>query len=183
MIAIVGLGNVGKEYENTHHNVGFMAVDYFAKNENMVFNKNKYEGSIAQGVVEGKTVLLLKPSTFMNLSGNSVLKMLKMTGTPISQLIVVYDDVDLPLGKIRVREKGSAGTHNGMRNIINCIGSENFVRIRIGIGKPENMDLADYVLSKLSITEKAEIEKSNQEVSNILRKLIANNCNTNGLQL
>ena len=149
MIAIVGLGNPGKNYEKTIHNLGYMALDFFAKNNNFAFTKSKYFGIVAEGVVDGEKVILLKPETFMNLSGKSVEDLVHKLKLDLSQVVVLSDDIDLDFGSIRIRSKGSAGTHNGLRDIVHRLG-ENFPRIRIGAGRPEFGDLASYVLSKIS---------------------------------
>ena len=149
MIAVVGLGNPGKEYEKTVHNLGFMSIDYFADKFGLKFTKNKYFGKVAEGLVLGEKVVLLKPETFMNLSGKSVENLVHTLKLDLNNIVVIYDDIDLNFSDIRVRAKGSAGTHNGMRDIVQKLG-ENFARIRVGAGRPEYGDLATYVLSKLS---------------------------------
>lgn len=155
MIVIVGLGNPGKTYENTVHNLGFMALDYFANKNNFNFSKNKFSAVIAEGNLCGEKVILLKPQTFMNLSGKSVEEVRNLYKLDTNNILVMSDDIDLPFGVLRIRSKGSAGTHNGLRDIVQRIG-EDFPRIRIGAGRPENIDLATYVLSKLS-NEKIEL--------------------------
>lgn len=148
MIVIVGLGNPGKNYEKTVHNMGYMAIDHFAEKHNLQFSKTKYYGKVAEGMIGKEKVVLLKPETFMNASGKSVEEVVRMLKLPLSHLIVISDDIDLPLGDIRIRTKGSAGTHNGLRDIVSRIGTE-FPRIRMGIGRPENMDLVTFVLSNI----------------------------------
>lgn len=150
MIVIVGLGNPGKNYEKTIHNLGYLTIDHFAKTHNFNFTKTKYLGSVAEGMWEGEKVILLKPETFMNLSGKSVEACVSQLKLPTTQILVIVDDIDLEFGALRVRAKGSAGTHNGMRDIVQKIG-ENFPRLRIGAGRPnENQDLASYVLGNMS---------------------------------
>lgn len=148
MIVIVGLGNPGKNYEKTVHNMGYMAIDNFADKHNLKFTKTKYYGKVAEGMIGGEKVILLKPETFMNASGKSVEEVVRMLKLPLNHLIVISDDIDLPLGDIRVRGKGSAGTHNGLRDIVSKIGTE-FPRIRMGVGRPENVDLVTFVLSNI----------------------------------
>lgn len=167
MIAIVGLGNPGKNYEKTVHNLGFMALDVFADKYCLNFSKNKYFGKVAEGMVGSEKVVLLKPETFMNLSGKSVIEMMNKLKLSTNQIIVISDDIDLGFGAIRVREKGSAGTHNGLRDIVGRIGQE-FPRIRIGAGKPEFGDLASYVLSKISDDKLDELSVTFDKVSRIL---------------
>lgn len=148
MIAVVGLGNPGKTYEKTIHNLGFMALDYFAESNGLSFSKTKYSGKVAEGVINGEKIVLLKPETYMNLSGKSVQELMNMLKLKPSEVLVISDDIDLPFADLRLRQSGSAGTHNGLRDIVSKIGTE-FPRIRIGAGRPEFMDLATYVLSKI----------------------------------
>ena len=171
MIVVVGLGNPGKTYEKTIHNMGFMAIDKFAQNHNLSFTKNKYSAKVAEGIVAGEKVLLLKPDTFMNLSGKSVEEVIRMHKLDVANLIVISDDIDLPFGDIRVRSKGSAGTHNGLRDIVSKIGSE-FARIRIGVGRPEHGDLANFVLSKIAEDKLVTLEEKFEKVSRILEYFI-----------
>jgi len=148
MYAIVGLGNPGKKYEVTRHNVGFLALDSIAKNHDIPITRIKHKGLVGEGWIGTTKVILLKPQTYMNKSGESVMEMLNFYKIPLENLIVVYDDIDLDPGRLRIRMKGSAGSHNGMRDIIRLIGSEDFPRIRIGIGRPEREKLSSFVLSK-----------------------------------
>ena len=172
MIAIVGLGNPGKNYEKTVHNLGYMAIDFFASKNNLSFTKSKYYGSIAEGMIDGEKVILLKPETFMNLSGKSVEDIVHSLKLDLNNIIVIYDDIDLEVGAIRIRSKGSAGTHNGMRDIVQRIG-EIFPRIRIGAGRPEYSDLASYVLSNIN-NEKMKIYNNVfDKVNNILKLFIS----------
>ena len=148
---IAGLGNPGAKYEKTRHNAGFMAIDYIANELGVKVNKSKFQGEICDVDINGKRAILLKPQTFMNLSGNSVAEVLTFYKIPVEKLIVIYDDISLDPGKIRIRRKGSAGGHNGIKNIIENIGSDKFPRIKIGIGnKPEKWDLANYVTGEFS---------------------------------
>ena len=160
---IVGLGNPGREYDKTYHNLGFMAIDALASDFSLSFSKKGKNFIYAEGLVEGKKTLLVKPQTFMNLSGEAV-AILKQKYKD-ANLIVVCDDIDLPKGKVRFRENGSGGTHNGLRNIVCHIGQD-FKRIKIGAGKDENMELADYVLSKI------KDEKYIEEVMKLTTKMI-----------
>ena len=174
MIVIVGLGNPGKNYEKTYHNLGYMALDSFAKEHSIEFTKNKYSGKVAEFVCNGEKVILLKPETFMNLSGKSVLEVCNMHKLNPADIVVIVDDIDLPFGGLRIRTKGSAGTHNGLRDIVGRIG-ENFPRIRVGAGRPEhNEDLASYVLSRISSTREKEIEETFDKVNKILDLYIKN---------
>ena len=146
---IVGLGNPGNRYENTRHNVGFHTIDYLSEKHNIKLSKIGYKAVYGDGLIGETRVILVKPQTFMNLSGESVREIVNWYKLSLDRLIVIYDDIDLDPGKIRVRPKGSSGSHNGMKSIIFQLQAENFPRIRIGIGRPpEKWDLADYVLSK-----------------------------------
>lgn len=173
MIAVVGLGNPGKNYDKTIHNLGYMAIDNFAKENNLNFTKSKYFGVVAEGMVDGEKVILLKPETFMNLSGKSVEDLVHSLKLDLSNIIVLSDDIDLEFGAIRIRAKGSAGTHNGLRDIVQKIG-ENFSRIRIGAGRPEFGDLASYVLSKISEDRLSILDGTFAKVNNALKYFIKN---------
>ncbi|MDF2523126.1 MAG: aminoacyl-tRNA hydrolase [Clostridiales bacterium] len=155
LYVIVGLGNPGTRYDNTRHNVGFEAVDLLAVKHGINISKLKHKALLGEGSIEGKRVILVKPQTFMNLSGESVREIIEWYKVPTARMIVIYDDIDLDLGKIRIRPKGSSGTHNGMRSVIYQIQSDEFPRIRIGISKPPiGWDLADFVLSKFGADDK-----------------------------
>lgn len=149
MNVVVGLGNPDEKYRNTYHNIGFDVVDALAKKLGVSFDKKKFKSVIAEGFFNGEKILLVKPMTYMNLSGES-LAMIKEKFAD-ARLLVVVDDIDLPKGDIRYRENGSAGTHNGLRSIVSYIGQD-FARIKIGIGRDISLDLADYVLSKYDKT-------------------------------
>lgn len=155
LFVIVGLGNPGTQYNNTRHNVGFEAVDFLAGKYGIKISRLKHKALLGDGTIEGKRVILVKPQTFMNLSGESVREIVEWHKLPMNRMIVIYDDIDLELGKIRIRPKGSAGTHNGMRSVIYQIQSDEFPRIRIGINKPpQGWDLADFVLSKFGAEDR-----------------------------
>ena len=160
MYIIAGLGNPGKEYINTRHNVGFGALDSFASKYGIRVEEEKFKALIGKGVVEGQKVILVKPLTYMNLSGEAVRAVCDYYKIdPEEELIVLYDDMSLPVGQLRIRPKGSAGGHNGIKNIISHLGTEIFKRVKIGVGeKPARMDLADYVLGHFS-PEEAELER------------------------
>lgn len=161
LFLVIGLGNPGNRYDNTKHNVGFETVDLLAEKYNIKLSKLKHKALYGDGTIENKKVILSKPQTYMNLSGESVRDMAEWYKIPMQNIIIIYDDIDLQLGKIRVRPKGSSGTHNGMRSVLYHIQSEDFPRIRIGVGRPpEGWDLADYVLSKFSSEERKVINES-----------------------
>lgn len=146
MIIIVGLGNIGVQYQNTFHNIGFKVVDELSKRLSIEIKKEKFKALIGQGSYLGKQIMLVKPTTYMNNSGEAVV-LLKQKYKD-ARIIVAVDDIDLPKGKIRYREHGKSGTHNGLRSIVSYIGEE-FERVRVGIGRDEKKDLADYVLSNI----------------------------------
>ena len=157
---VVGLGNPGVKYEETRHNVGFKTIDILSGQENIDVSKKKFKAFIGEGNLGGEKIALLKPQTYMNLSGECVQAAIGWYKIPLSNLIIVYDDVDLPVGKIRIKARGSAGTHNGMRSIVDYVETEDFPRVRIGIGAPKvkEFELADYVLSRFASEEKLGIE-------------------------
>lgn len=156
MKLIVGLGNPGKEYALTRHNVGFMVVNALINDLNLK-TQAKYKGEIAQTVFGSETVILLKPHTYMNHSGESVRLVMDFYKITAKDILVIYDDLDLPVGKIRLREKGSAGGHNGMKSIIQHLGTQDFARLRIGIDKNPLYQTADYVLGKFLKQEEDQI--------------------------
>lgn len=162
MFIIAGLGNPKKEYDNTRHNIGFDMIDAMAEKYRISVRNIQNRAMTGKGVISGQKVLLVKPLTFMNLSGESIRPLADYYKiAPDTELIVVSDDINLPVGQIRIRKKGSAGGHNGLKNIIAQLGTEEFQRIRIGVGgKPENYDLADYVLGHFTKEEKILMEKA-----------------------
>ncbi len=159
MKLIIGLGNPGAEYKWTRHNVGFEAIDKLAYDFNIQVNKNKYKSIYGEGLIFGEKVLLIKPLTYMNLSGECVRDFLAFyKDLELQDILVICDDINLDIGEIRIRKKGSAGGQNGLKNIIYQLGNENFPRLRIGVGqKPENYNLANYVLSKFTKDEDEKI--------------------------
>ncbi len=152
MYIIVGLGNPGSKYEKTRHNVGFQVIDALADKYNISVNEIKHKAIFGKGIIEGQKVILAKPQTFMNLSGESVRELIDYYKVDEEEeLIVVYDDISLEPGQLRIRKKGSAGGHNGIKNIIQHLGGEVFLRVKVGVGeKPKGYDLADYVLGHFS---------------------------------
>jgi len=160
MKLIVGLGNPTGQYEGTRHNVGFEVIDRLVDEYGIGLDMVKHKGMYGKGRIEGQTVILLKPMTYMNLSGESVAAVASYYKIEPSDIIVVYDDINLDVGRLRVRGKGSAGGHNGIKNLIAHLHTEEFPRVRVGVGmKPPRMDLADYVLSRFT---KEEQEKMNE---------------------
>lgn len=160
---VVGLGNPGAQYARTRHNAGFETLETLSRRWNVDINRKKFNGLIAETTYNGHRVVLCLPQTFMNASGECVQELVQWYKCPLENMIVIYDDIDLPLSRLRVRKSGSAGTHNGMRSILGCIGNQQgFPRIRVGVGaKPEGWDLADWVLSTYRIREeREEMEKA-----------------------
>ena len=158
---IVGLGNPGLEYSATRHNMGFLCLDRLAARHRLRFTGKRGKSVLARGAVNGHDVALAKPQTYMNLSGTSVRELLRIYKMPTSALLVVYDDVDLPTGTVRIRERGGPGTHNGMRSIVDELGTTEFARLRIGVGMPTNgQDLADYVLGLPTPDERAVLDEA-----------------------
>ena len=157
---IAGLGNPGREYAHTRHNVGFDTLDILSDRYDIPIDMARFNAHLGKGEIEGRKVILLKPQTYMNLSGESVSGAVNYyKADPETDLIVIYDDIYLGIGDIRIRKQGSAGGHNGMKNIIRQLGSENYLRIRIGVGeKPKEYDLADYVLSHFSAEERERLD-------------------------
>lgn len=150
----VGLGNPGKQYESTRHNIGWMALDRFAEKHDIRISQSKCKGLLGEGHVGGQKVVLLKPMTYMNLSGESIRAYMDFYKASIDDLIVIYDDLDTPFGSIRLRYQGSAGGHNGIKSTIQHLGTQSFNRIRMGISRPApGRDIADYVLSTFSKEE------------------------------
>ncbi len=159
---IVGLGNPGKQYEITRHNAGFICLDLLAQKHSISVKKLKFKSLMGEGRIEGKRCLLLKPQTFMNLSGEAVRDAAEFYKIPAENIIVIYDDISLDPGKLRIRRKGSDGGHNGMKNILYHLKSDNFPRIKIGVGAKPNpeYDLADWVLSRFSSAEYKQIKEA-----------------------
>ena len=151
---VVFLGNPGLKYQNTRHNAGFLTADVVEKDCGVHIDRLRFHALTAQAELGGQKVLLMKPQTFMNLSGQCVTELVSWYKPEMDHLMVVYDDIGLPLGKLRMREKGSAGTHNGMRSVIGLLGRQDFPRLRVGVGKkPEGWELADWVLSRYQTEE------------------------------
>lgn len=179
MFIVVGLGNPGAKYAETRHNIGFMVVDYLSRMLNVSVNKIKHKALIGECRIGMEKVILAKPQTYMNLSGESVLDIVEFYKLPSENLIVVYDDADLDTGVVRIRPKGSSGTHNGMKSIIYLLNTDDFPRVRIGIGKqPDFMDLADYVTSKFSKDEIPLMEDAVKRAAAALEEIVRNGINS-----
>lgn len=173
MYIIIGLGNPGKKYEHTRHNAGFDAIDRLAEKHNIKIDKLKHKALIGEGRIGFEKVVLVKPQTYMNLSGESVVSVCQFYKPEFDHVIVMYDDIDLDVGKLRIRKKGSAGSHNGMKSIIKCIGTQEFPRVRIGVSKPpEGWDLADFVLSRFPKEQQKDLEESFERAALTVEEII-----------
>lgn len=175
MKIIAGLGNPTKEYEGTRHNIGFSVIDKLADKYNISMNEKKHKAICGKGMIEGEKVILLKPQTYMNLSGESIVDAVNFYKVdPEEDVIIIYDDIDLDVGKLRIRAKGSAGGHNGMKNIIAHLGTQVFPRIRVGVGaKPKDWDLADYVLGRFPKEELPEIEAGRETACEAVKIIVS----------
>ncbi len=174
MYIIAGLGNPTKEYEKTRHNAGFDAIDVLAEKHGIQITERKHKAFCGTGFIGGERVLLAKPQTFMNASGESLREAADFYKIRPEQVIVIYDDISLRVGQLRIRTKGSAGGHNGIKSIIAHLGSQDFPRIKIGVGaKPDRMDLADYVLSRFSQTDRQMMEDAFQDAADAVVFMLA----------
>lgn len=173
MYLIVGLGNPEEEYSNTRHNMGFDSINKLANKYNIKISKNKFQGLYGTGMIQSEKVVLLKPQTFMNLSGISVRQFMNYYRLRNNELIVVYDDLDVERGKIKIRKQGGPGTHNGMKSVVSELGITDFPRIRVGIGYPKNKEnLVDYVLEKLSEEECSILGKATNSAAEAIETIL-----------
>ncbi len=173
MYLIVGLGNPGKDYEKTRHNAGFMVLDELAEKMNIKFDRTKFKGKIAEGRIGLHKVVLLKPQTFMNLSGESIAEAQDFYKLLPEEVLVVFDDVSLEVGKLRIRKKGSAGGHNGIKSTIQHLATENFPRVKVGVGAPKH-DMVKHVLGKFQEDEKEKMEKTIRAAGDAVIAIIKN---------
>lgn len=180
MYIIVGLGNPKKEYENTRHNIGFDVIDKLAEQENISVLEKKHKALIGKGYVAGQKCVLAKPQTFMNLSGESVRELIDYYKVDEKdELIVISDDISLDVGQLRIRKKGSAGGHNGLKNIILHLGHDTFLRVKMGVGeKPKDWDLADYVLGHFSAEERRIMDEAAGRATDAIRMMITEDADT-----
>ncbi|KNF07804.1 peptidyl-tRNA hydrolase Pth [Gottschalkia purinilytica] len=178
MYAVVGLGNPGSRYDGTRHNVGFDVIELLGKKYNTKISKIKFKSVYAEVNIGNEKVLLVKPQTFMNNSGQSVLDIYNFFKIPIENIIAVVDDIDISFASLRLRAKGSAGSHNGMKSIIYHIQNDNFPRVKIGVGKPENgQDLADFVLGRFSKEERVYIDEAIERAASAVELIITDGIN------
>lgn len=176
MYVIVGLGNPGKQYNKTRHNVGFDVIDMLAKEYGISVTKIKHKALIGEGRIGTEKVLLVKPQTYMNLSGETLIDIYNYYKVDLENIVVIYDDIDLDVGKLRIRKKGSAGTHNGMRSIVKCLGSTEFPRVRVGVSKPmPGQNLADFVLSRFRKEEADDLSMGLEKACNAVDCIIREN--------
>ena len=168
MKLIVGLGNPGIEYKNTRHNIGFEFLDYLCKKKNISFEKEKFNAQYVFTKVDGERVLLIKPLSYMNLSGEVVYKFANYFKIKSEDILVIHDDLDMPVGKLKLKENGSSGGHNGIKNIIQNLNTENFKRLKVGISKSTNIEIKDYVLGKFSQEDKEKINNLNKIIIELL---------------
>lgn len=175
MYLIVGLGNPETDYSKTRHNMGFDVINKISKQFNIDVNKSKFKALFGSGVINGEKVILLKPQTFMNLSGESVIEAMNFYKISEKELIVIYDDIDIEPGNIRVRKNGSPGTHNGMKSVTSCIKTENFCRVRVGIGKPkENIDMINHVIGYVPQEELELLDKGTDLAKEAVIEILKN---------
>lgn len=176
MYLIVGLGNPESDYSKTRHNMGFNVINKISNEYGIEVNKTKFKGLFGTGIIEGKKVVLLKPQTFMNLSGESVIEAMNFYKIKEDELIIIYDDFDTDAGKIRIRKNGSAGSHNGMKSIINNINSDKFCRVRVGIGRPtDNTDMISYVIGYVPEEEMKILDKGTDIAKEAIVEILKNN--------
>ncbi|MEG1870586.1 MAG: aminoacyl-tRNA hydrolase [Peptostreptococcaceae bacterium] len=176
MFLVVGLGNPGDRYDKTRHNVGFDVVNLCEREYNFVINRTKFKGIYGETTIGNEKIIFLKPQTFMNLSGESVRSIVDFYKIPVDNIIVVYDDISLEVGRLRIREKGSAGGHNGMKNIIANLGTETFPRIKVGIGQP-TYDLIEFVTGRFSSGDREIVEKVFSAVADAIEVMVTKGTN------
>ncbi|WP_026908536.1 aminoacyl-tRNA hydrolase [Paucisalibacillus globulus] len=171
MKCIIGLGNPGKKYEATRHNIGFMVIDELLSRHNLNLNKDKFKGKYAIETINGEKVILLEPQTYMNLSGESLRPLMEYYDINVEDVLVIYDDLDIPTGKVRLRQKGGHGGHNGIRSIIDHLGTKDFKRIRLGVGRPTSpIPVVDYVLGSFPKEEQVAVQESIQKAADACEK-------------
>jgi PTH1 family peptidyl-tRNA hydrolase len=178
LYVVIGLGNPGREYEATRHNVGFDTIELLARRNNINVNKIKFKSVLGEGQIGKEKVILMKPQTYMNNSGMAVYDILNFYKIPIENIIVIVDDIDIEFGTVRIKAKGSAGTHNGMRSIIYQIQKDNFPRVKVGIGKArEGQDLANFVLSRFSKEERSFVDSAIERAALAVETIIQHDIN------
>ena len=175
MYLIVGLGNPENEYANTRHNMGFDTINKLAENNNIEVNKNKYKSLYGTGIIQNQKVILLKPQTYMNLSGEAVKEVVNFYHINSKEIIIIYDDIDTEKGNIRIRKKGGPGSHNGMKSVVENIQTIDFERIRVGIGQPEyKNDMINYVIGKISEEEQKVLQEGVKKAAEAVEEILKN---------
>ena len=175
MYLIVGLGNPETDYANTRHNMGFDVINQITNITGIKVTKSKFNALYGMGEIKGKKVILVKPQTYMNLSGESIIEFKKYYKISNKDIIVIYDDIDLDIGSIRIKPKGSSGTHNGMKSVVENLKTEDFIRVRVGIGSPENKeDIINYVIGAISKKEREKLEKSVEKAAQSVIEILVN---------
>ena len=175
MYLIVGLGNPENEYAHTRHNMGFDTINQIAKNNNIQITKNKFKGLCESTIIQNQKVILLKPQTYMNLSGESVKEVAEFYKLKPEEIIVIYDDIDIEKGHIKIRKKGGAGSHNGMKSVVEELQSTDFARIRVGIGQPEfKSDMINYVIGKVSQEEQEILQQGVEKAAKAVEEILKN---------
>lgn len=174
MYVVAGLGNPGREYAGTRHNAGFNVIDCLVEKYNIKMDKLKFNSVYGEVNINGEKVMLVKPVTYMNRSGAAISEIVNFYKIPIENLIVIYDDIDIPAGSLRIRPHGSSGSHNGMKSIISSLGTDKFPRIRVGIGRNSQMDLADYVLARFSPEERDKVDGIIKKAAEAAEEIVKN---------
>ena len=176
MFLIVGLGNPGTEYEKTRHNMGFKVIDKLSEKYGIELSHSKFKGLYGAGIVNGQKIILFKPYTYMNLSGEAVEQIISFYKINLKDVVVIYDDIDIEPGFIKVRKSGSPGSHNGMKSVTHCLNSQNFARVRIGTGKPENgEDLIEYVIGAIDEGDISKLENGIKQATEAVSMIIEEN--------
>ena len=179
MYLIIGLGNPEEEYGRTRHNMGFNVINKLSNKYGIEVNKKKFDGLCGDGIIEGEKVILLKPQTYMNLSGKSIVQVVNFYKIPLQNVIVIYDDIDIEPGLIRIRKKGSSGSHNGMKSVIAELGTGEFMRVRVGIGKPKyDGDMINYVIGAVPEEEQKELEKGVEKAKEAVIEILRSGIDT-----
>jgi len=175
MYLVIGLGNPEEEYNNTRHNMGFNVINKIAKKNEISISRNKFEGLYGDGIIENNKIMLIKPQTYMNLSGKSIKQYIDFYKIDIDDIIVIYDDIDIDTGVIKIRKNGGPGTHNGMKSVVHELGTDQFARIRVGIGAPKyDEDLINYVIGHIPEEEKEILDKGVEQASEAVIEIIKN---------
>ena len=175
MYLVVGLGNPENEYKNTRHNMGFDTINKIAQKQNVEVNKSKFKGLYEQTIIQGEKVILLKPQTYMNLSGESIKEMVDFYKIEPEKIIIIYDDIDTEKGKIRIRKQGGPGSHNGMKSVVECLKTTSVGRVRVGIGQPEfKNDMINYVIGKVPEDEQKILQEGTAKAAEAVEEIIKN---------